>query len=337
MSSEPTTSRRADLRLRMGMAAASVAVGLGLLGAKFYAYHLTRSSAILSDALESIVNVAAAVFALYSIFIATRPADECHPYGHGKIEYFSGGFEGALIILAAIGIFRVGWQHLVHPQPIPQLEAGALIVLFAALVNLLLGIALIRIGRRTRSLALEADGHHLLTDVYTSAGVLVGLLVVRLTGWLWVDGAVAFLVGANVLWSGGRLIRQSFRGLMNAADPMLMNAISRLIVENRRPAWINVHRLRAWRSGAEVHIDLHLILPKDMSLEDAHFEADFLEKLLLDKIPGAASVLVHMDACRDGDCPVCGKPGCTSRKFDPLDDSGWSGDDMVTARQTSRR
>jgi cation diffusion facilitator family transporter len=151
------------------------------------------------------------------------------PYGHGKIEYFSAGFEGALIILAAVGILYKAAPQLLHPLPLPRLELGLLLVLLAALVNLALGVGLIRVGRLTHSLALVADGRHLLSDVYTSAGVLLGLALVRVTGWYWLDGAVACLVALNILWIGGRLLRQSFAGLMDTSDPELLDEISHLL------------------------------------------------------------------------------------------------------------
>lgn len=336
MTSDFADQKVSDNRIRKVMAALSLFIGLLLLGAKFYAYHLTGSSAVLSDALESIVNVAAAAFALYSVYLSTRPPDQSHPYGHGKIEYFSAGFEGALIVLAALGIFRVGWEQILHPRPIPRLEIGLLIILGTSLINLGLGLVLIRTGRQTRSLALEADGRHVLTDVVTSAGVLAGLFLVRWTGWYWMDGAVAFGVGGHILFSGSKLIRQSFRGLMDTADPELMKIISGLIIDHRRCVWIDIHRLRAWRSGAEIHIDLHLILPKDMSLEAAHTEAQHLEKLLFDNIEGTAGVLVHMDACQDGDCPVCGRPGCNCRKSKPAGASRWTPEEMIGGRQSAR-
>ncbi len=292
---------------------ASLIVGTLLMGAKFYVYHLTGSSAVLSDALESIINVVAALFAMGSILLAAKPADESHPYGHGKIEYFSAGFEGALIILAALGIFRSAWEHLLRPGGISNLDAGLLILAATAVVNLLLGIVLVRVGRRTRSLTLEADGRHVLSDVYTSVGVLAGLLLVRLTGWLWVDGAVAALVGLNILIIGAGLVRRSFRGLMDASDPELLQEVSNLLNRHRRPVWIDIHKLRAFRSGEQIHIDFHLILPRDFSLEEAHREADAAEKLIVRHLGGQAKVLIHMDPCMDADCPVCVRRICDLR------------------------
>jgi cation diffusion facilitator family transporter len=190
-------------------------------------------------------------------------------------------------------------------------------------VNVILGLVLIRVGQRTRSIALEADGRHVLTDVYTSIGVIVGLLLVRVTGWYWMDGLAACIVGVNILITGSRLIRQSYHGLMDAADPAVLDRIAEVIAAHRRDAWIDIHKLRAWRAGSRIHVDLHLILPRRMSLADAHEEADALEKILLGGVAGAASVLVHMDPC-DGDyCPLCGQRGCRHREHEFVRENQW--------------
>ncbi len=305
---------RANQRLRIMVAVSSLLVGAVLLAVKFYAYRLTGSSAVLSDALESIINVVASAFAIVSVVLAAKPPDPSHPYGHGKIEFFSAGFEGALIVLAAIGIFKAGLAHLLHPHPLPRLEVGMAVLAGASGVNVILGWVLIRVGRRTRSITLEADGRHVLTDVYTSVGVIAGLVLVRITGWYWMDGLAACIVGINILITGSRLIRQSYHGLMDAADPAVLDRIAEVIAAHRRPGWIDIHKLRAWRAGSRIHVDLHLILPRRMSLADAHEEADALEQIILREVAGAASVLVHMDPC-DGDyCPICGQHECRHRE-----------------------
>lgn len=304
---ESTTASTSSARARILAISLSFLVSLALMATKFFVYHLTGSSAILSDALESIINVVASAFALVSIIMAAKPPDESHPYGHGKIEFFSAGFEGALIVLAAIGIFTVGIENLLFPRPLPQLDTGLLILFGAGMVNLLLGIVLIRVGRRTRSLALQADGRHVLTDVYTTAGVLAGLFLVRYTNWYWMDGLIACLVGLNIIFSGVGLIRESFAGLMDASDPQLLDEITHLVAENRRPAWIDIHQLRAWRSGSDIHIDLHLILHRETTLENAHREGKVLETLFDGHFEGAARTLIHLDPCVDEECPVCGE------------------------------
>ena len=207
-----TVPAKTYLGARLPAILISFVVGLLLMGVKFYAYRLTGSSAILSDALESIINVVASGFAIASILIASKPPDADHPYGHGKVEYFSAGFEGALIILAAFGIFRTALPRILNPQPLPYLSEGLLILLAAGLVNLLLGVGLIRVARKTDSLVLMADGKHILTDVYTSGGVVIGLWLVSLTGYYWLDGAIACAVGLNILVTGGMLVRQSIAG-----------------------------------------------------------------------------------------------------------------------------
>ncbi|HZE21838.1 MAG TPA: cation diffusion facilitator family transporter, partial [Desulfobaccales bacterium] len=257
---------------------ASLAVGLGLMGVKFFAFYLTDSAAILSDALENIINVVAASFALFSVILSAKSPDPTHPYGHGKIEFLSAGFEGALIVLAALGIFYAAWPRLLHPQTIPRLEKGMFIILGAAVVNLALGLVLVMVGRRTKSLILVADGKHVLTDVYTTVGVVLGLVGVYFTGWNWLDGAVAILVGLNILVTGALLVRQAAAGLMDTSDPQLLEEICEVIAKHRRDMWIDIHQLRARRSGTIVHMDFHLILPRDLSLEESHAEIKKLEK-----------------------------------------------------------
>jgi cation diffusion facilitator family transporter len=320
---EPATHRDTDMmrplnekldqRLRMKAILRSFLVGVVLMALKFLTYRLTNSSAVLSDALESIINVVASAFAALSVWMAAKPPDPEHPYGHGKIEYFSAGFEGALIVGAAVGIFYTGVQQLRAPHTLPHLGQGIGILAGATIVNLLLGIFLIRRGARTDSISLIADGKHILTDVYTSVGVLAGLALVVLTGWIWLDGVVACLMGLNILITGGRLVYHSYARLMDASDPQLLDRIACLLERQRRPAWINIHQLRAWRAGRIVHIDLHLVLARDATLNEAHQEAKILEQLLMEQFYGNASVLVHMDPCVPPDCPVCGLPNCQSR------------------------
>jgi len=299
---------------RMQMILLSFAVSVVLMGLKFLTYHLTQSSAVLSDALESIINVVASAFAAISVWMAAKPPDLDHPYGHGKIEYFSAGFEGALIICAAGGIFFTGIHQLIHPRDLPHLEAGLGLLIAATAINLILGLGLLRVGQRTDSLTLVADGQHIITDVYTSTAVVIGLALVYWTGWLWLDGAVACLVGINILITGGRLVTQSVARLMDASDPELLDHIVDTLESHRQPEWIDIHQLRAWRAGHLLHIDLHLVLPKDLSMDAAHCQAKKMELLLMDQFSGHASVLVHMDPCDIEQCPICRQNACQWRE-----------------------
>jgi cation diffusion facilitator family transporter len=323
---EPSVSLSQQQEFRANFRVMSVAflVGVGLMCLKFYGFWITGSSAILSDALESIINVVASAFGLGSIWISAKPADESHPYGHGKIEFFSAGFEGALIIIAAGGIFFQGLKQILSPHDIPNLERGLFFLLAAGLGNLVLGLTLLRVGRRTKSLVLEADGKHLLTDVFTSGSVLLGLGIVYFTGWFRLDGIIACIAGANIVFWGTGLVRQAFGGLMHASDPELLDEICDLLARHKKDLWIDVHRLRAWRSGRLVHVDFHLILPRDLPLEQGHREVKELEGVFDAHFGGMSDLLIHLDPCLDPECPVCGHTPCDLRQESMIHRKIWN-------------
>ncbi len=323
----------ADLKIRLVAITTSLVVGAALMALKFYAYWLTDSAAILSDALESIINVVASAFALGSIIFAARRPDVSHPYGHGKIEFLSAGFEGALIILAAAGIFKQAWPQVLHPHALPHLGGGLLLVLAASLANLFLGVGLILAGKRTQSLTLIADGKHVLTDVYTSVGVLLGLGAVLFTGWYWLDGVVAFLVGVNIIYLGAKLVRQAFAGLMDTSDPELLTQLAAILAEHRKGVWVNIHRLRARQAGNRLLLDFHLTLPRDLSLAESHQEVKELERIFAAHFGGRADVLIHVDPCADPECPVCGHDPCLLRQEDTRQQSLWQQDVLTSERQ----
>jgi len=296
--------------------AAQVSLGVAviLLGVKMAAWWVTGSAAILSDALETIINVVAAGFAVLSVSVAETPPDASHPYGHGNIEYYAALIEGLLIFLAAVCIFWESWDKIFQPEPMPHLGIGLTLLVGAGLVNLWLGLRLVRQGRRSGSLTLTADGQHVLTDVYTSAGVAVGLGLVWGTGWLWLDGAVACLVGVNIAWTGARLVRRSVAGFMNESDPVLLRDLCALLGKNRHPSWIDIHRLRVIKSGRAIHVDLHLILPYDMRLDAAHDQVVAMEALLQTSLGPEADIMIHADPCHEGHCSACDVEGCWGRR-----------------------
>lgn len=289
-------------------------VGVILMATKFCGYWVSGSSAILSDALESIINVVASGFGLGSVVFSAKPADESHPYGHGTIEFFSAGFEGALIMIAAGGIFWEGLKQTIEPQLLPNLRDGLFFLVAAGVGNLVLGVTLLRVGKRTKSIVLEADGKHLLSDVLTSAAVLVGLVVVYFTEWYRFDGIIACIAGVNIVFLGVQLVRKALGGLMHSADPDLLNEICDLLGEHKKDLWIDIHRLRAWRSGSRVHVDFHLILPRDLPLEDSHREVKDLENAFDAHFGGMSDLLVHLDPCLDPECPVCAVDSCDLRQ-----------------------
>jgi cation diffusion facilitator family transporter len=313
----------------------ALGVAVSLLALKFYGYWITGSSAILSDALESIINVVAAAFSFGSLWLVSKPPDDSHPYGHGKIEFFAAGFEGAMILIAALGIFVEGVTQILNPRELPHLAQGVAILVLAAAVNLALGTVLVRSGRRTKSLVLQAHGRHVLTDVYSSAGVLIGLAVVSWTGWYVLDGVVACLVGAQIIIQAHPLVRQAFGGLMDASDPALLAEICTVLQEHRKEVWIDVHRLRAWRSGQRVHVDFHLILPRDLPLEQGHLEVKELERVFGGHFNGQAEILVHLDPCATPECPVCSNDPCDLRQEKKKEANSWHLQHVVRDDPTS--
>jgi len=308
----------------------SLGVGSMVMAVKFYAYWLTNSSALLSDALESIINVVASAFALWSILFSERPPDPSHPYGHGKVEYFSAGFEGALIIVAACGIFQAAWPRILHPQEILNLDKGLVLLALTGAVNLMLSLGLLYVGRKTRSIVLTADGKHILTDVLTTLGVFVGLLCVRFTGYLWLDGVVAIMMAAMILYTGTRLVRQAFGGLMDEASPELLDEISLLLSRKRKDIWIDIHRLRAWRAGSQIRVDFHMVLPQDLNLLDISHEIAEVKNALGIHYGGFVDVLVHTDPCNVRDCPACSVPRCDFRSAPSLYQSLWCREKVVS-------
>lgn len=302
-----------ETRLRRRAILVSVFVGVGLLVVKFVAAALTGSAAILSDALESIINVVASCFAFYSVVLSARPPDRSHPYGHGKIESFSAGFEGALIILAAAAILWQAVPAVFSPHPLAQLDLGIALLLGTAVVNAVVGLFLIRSGTRTSSLALVADGKHLLTDAYTSVGVVAGLVLARFTGWMVLDALTACAVAVNIILSGAGLLRESVSHLMDEADETVLRNIVESLQNIRRPEWIDLHHLRSWRSGNRHHIDFHLTLPRYWDLEQCHAAETFVEEWLVEHLGGQGEVLLHLDPCTPHHCPLCRVPDCPVR------------------------
>jgi cation diffusion facilitator family transporter len=305
---------------------------LTLLLAKFTAYYLTDSKAILSDAIESIINVVTAAFLMLSISVSSRPVDENHPYGHGKIESFSAGLEGGLIILAAILIFVESIPVFFAPQPPRNLGSGIYILGGAGLINLGVGTYLLHAGKKYKSEALSADGRHLMTDFYTSAGVIIGLLLFRLTGFLWLDPLVACLVALNILIPGLRLIANSFRNLMDEADPELLERIVQGLNSIRKPGWLYPHKIRALRSGRYHHVDLHISLPHYWTLTQVHEAEQEITRALLAAIGEEGDIMVHVDPCEPNYCPACEIEECLKRSAKFNRAPRWSVSEVISAR-----
>ncbi|UCE86556.1 MAG: cation transporter [Deltaproteobacteria bacterium] len=287
--------------------------GVFVLIGKFAAFRITGSTAVYSDALESVVNVAAASLLLYSMAVAMRPADRDHPYGHGKIEFFSAGVEGTLIAVAATLILVEAARDLWRGPELRRLDLGLALVSGMAVVNAALGTYLIRAGRRTGSLALVADGKHLLTDVVTTAGVVVGLIAVYVTGYSILDPLVAIAVALHILRTGWSLARVAVGGLMDEADLATLRRIVRLFEERRRPWWIDIHSLRSWRSGSVSHVDLHLSVPRYFDADRLHEIDAEIGAVVREALGPTSDAIVHFDPCRPRQCAGCAMRDCAVR------------------------
>ena len=257
----------------------SIAAALATMALKAAAYWLTGSVGLLSDALESLVNLAGALMALAMLTVAAWPADENHAYGHGKAEYFSAGVEGALILIAAIAIAVAAIDRLLHPRPIEQVGIGLAVSVVASLLNLGVALVLLKAARAHRSATLQANAHHLLTDVWTSAGVLVGVGAVALTGWLVLDPLVALAVAANIVFAGGRIVRDSVAGLMDAALPPADLKVLRELLDGYATDGIEYHALRTRQAGARRFVSVHVLVPPEWSVQQGH---DLLERIEAD-------------------------------------------------------
>lgn len=293
----------------------SVAIGILLLVIKFAAYWMTGSSAIFSDAVESIVNVLASLIALWALALAHTPADEKHPYGHGKVEFMSAGLEGGMILLASVFIFvRTIDVLLFHEIEKGRIDIGLALIVIAMLINGAVGFMLIRTGRKQGSLALEADGHHLLSDAITSVAVLVALVIVKWTGFLLADPIVAVLISFYIAWMGIRLLRKSFSGLMDEQDLADERALAAILDSHAGPAGTephicSYHKLRHRHSGRYHWVDFHLVVPAHLDVAEGHRIASKIEYEMEQHL-GEGNATAHIEPCISSDCARC-KPGAT--------------------------
>ena len=276
----------------------SIGAALATIGLKTWAWWLTGSVGLLSDAMESLVNLAGALMALWMLHVAAQPADECHAYGHSKAEYFSSGFEGLLILAAALGIAWTALERLFNPQPLEAVGIGLAVSVVASIVNLLTARVLLAAGRAHQSITLEADAHHLMTDVWTSVGVIVGVGAVALTGWLWLDPVLALLVAANIVWTGVQLLRRSAAGLMDAALPPEQQQAVEAVLAGYEARGLGFHALRSRQAGARVFITVHVLVPGQWTVQQGH---DLLEQIEADirRVLPRAHVLTHLEPIED--------------------------------------
>ena len=299
-----------NLRIQKWVAGISVV----LLAAKFIAYYLTNSVSILTDALESIVNVVAGFIGLYSLYVAAKPRDKDHPYGHGKAEFLSAAIEGTLIGSAGTIIIYKAVKSFIEPVPLQKLDYGIYLVAAAALVNFIVGLITERKGKKSNSLALIASGKHLKSDSYSTLGIIAGLIVIYFTGLKWIDPVVAIIFGLVIMYTGYKILRRSIAGIMDEADVELLKKIVDLLNKNKRENWVDLHNLRVIKYGSILHIDCHLTVPWYLNIHEAHIEVDALSNLVRQEFGESVELFVHVDDCLPFSCKVCNKQNCNERK-----------------------
>lgn len=298
-----------NIRVQRWVAGVSVA----LLAGKLLAYYLTHSVAILTDALESIVNVVAGFLGLYSLHLSAKPKDVEHPYGHGKIEFISAAVEGVMISFAAAFILFESIQNLFTPVTIEQLDVGMAVIAATAVVNYFMGTWCMRTGKRNNSLALMASGKHLLSDTYSTVGILVGLLLLYVTGLRWLDSVVAILFSCIIFYTGFKILRASIAGIMDERDKELLRKMIEALDRERSKNWIDIHNIRIIKYGSRLHIDCHLTVPWYLNVHEAHQEVDQLGDLVRKEFSSAIELFVHSDGCLPISCPICIKDDCPVR------------------------
>ncbi|MEJ6978897.1 cation diffusion facilitator family transporter [Pedobacter sp. P351] len=295
-----------------------------LMLGKFTAYFITSSNAVLTDAAESIVNVLASAFAFYSIYLSAQPKDLNHPYGHGKVEFFSMFVEGILILVAGILIILKSGYNIFVPAEVQNLFNGSIIIAVTGLINFFVGRILIKESKSANSLVLYADGRHLLTDAYSSAALVTGLLVIHFTGIYFLDSILSISMGLYIIYHGYILVRRSVGGLMDESDLNVVNQVISILNENRHDAWIDVHNLRTQSYGNELHIDCHVTLPYYYELNKVHDEISQIDTLINQKGYVRTEFFIHSDPCLPQCCHYCRMADCPVRSQEQTKDIIWT-------------
>ena len=289
-------------------------VGIILFIAKILAWNITNSDAVFSDAMESIVNIIAAFLGLYSLYLAAKPKDLDHPYGHGKAEFITSGVEGALIIFAGIMIIIEAADSLLHGNQLKELDYGILIVAITAIINFYLGFISVKKGKKENSAVLISSGKHLQSDTITTAGVVLSLILVYFTKIYWIDSFVALGFGGYIMFVGYKIIRSSLSGIMDEADLEMLSRLAKFLNENRKPEWIDLHNTRIQQHGSRLHIDAHLTLPWYFELREAHEQMEEMIKLIAKNTDRKVEFNFHMDDCKPFSCEICQISDCKVRQ-----------------------
>jgi cation diffusion facilitator family transporter len=304
--------QNAQVNLRLQRIVTLVAVIL--FGIKLLAWWLTRSVSILTDALESTVNVVAGFISLYSLYVAAKPRDEDHPYGHGKAEFVSAAVEGSMIAIAGGVIIYESIQSLISPSELKKLDSGIILVSITAIINYVVGFICVKTGKKNNSLALIASGKHLQSDTYSTVGIVAGLILIYFTGWTKFDAILAMGLALFIIYTGYTIIRSSIEGIMDKADIELLQKLVDYLNKNRRVNWIDLHNVRIIKFGSILHLDAHLTVPWYLNVHEAHMEVDELSRLIKNEFGESLEMFIHTDGCLDFSCTICSKTDCAVRR-----------------------
>lgn len=324
-----TSKQQQNFRVQQWVAFLSVLI----LVIKFVAYYSTHSVAILTDALESIVNVTAGFIGLYSLYVAAKPRDNDHPYGHGKAEFLSAAMEGTLIAAAGAIILYKAIQNLITPVQLHQLDTGIWLVAASAVANFIIGYFCLRIGKKNQSIALVASGRHLQSDTLSTIGIIAGLVLLFFTGLSWIDSVVAIIFGVLIMITGYRILRKSIAGIMDEADSDLLGRLVKLLNNNRQVNWIDLHNLRVIKYGSVLHLDCHLTVPWYLNVHEAHREIDALANLVRKEFGESLELFVHNDGCLPFSCRICKKSDCRERLNNFEQEITWTLDNISTNKK----
>lgn len=304
------------------------AVGIILFVGKLVAWKLTNSDAVFSDAMESIVNVISAFLGLYSLYLAAKPKDENHPYGHGKVEFVTSAIEGSLISIAGVMIIYEGTNSLISGKVLSKLDLGIWIIAATAIINYIIGYISIQKGKRENSIVLISSGKHLQSDTITTLGVVVSLVLVYFTKIVWIDSLVALFFGFYIIVIGYKIIRKSLSGIMDEADPEMLGRLARFLNKNRKAEWIDIHNMKIQQFGSKLHIDAHLTLPWYFELRTAHNEMEALIKLIAKNTDRQVEFNFHMDDCKPTSCAICRIKDCPVRQQNFTKKVEWDGENI---------
>ena len=300
-----------------------------LFAIKISAYFFTHSIAILTDALESIVNIVAGFLGIYSLYVSARPKDTDHPYGHGKIEFITSAIEGTLIISSAFFIIYGAIKDIKIQHQVEKLPFGLALMIFTAIINYAVGYRSVLLGKKNNSLPLIASGTHLKSDTYTTIGIVAGLILLYFTNIFWIDSMVAIFFAFIILFTGYKIIRSSIAGIMDEADEALLEKIIQTLNNNRNENWIDLHNLRIIKYGALLHLDAHLTVPWYFNVNQAHKEIDDLTALLRNEYGYSLEIFVHTDACLTSSCAICVKNNCNVRKNAFIKKISWNKENII--------